>query len=532
MLPTRVIYIPSDGSIGPRLEDGNGRADDYVALSYRWGSAQRTKTLLSNISMYKRALPFDSLSKTIQDAIVMTRKLGYSYLWADCLCIIQDSPEDWKREASQMAAVYKNAALTLSGSVCHSADSGLFYPDPDDYQVQVHARSVEDSAGTPFSIAVRSCSSFDSDVTYGTLSNRGWCLQERLLSRRILHFGASQTHWECLEGAWSASCDRKLSRIDVGLRGNFQKNLLASIPRKGPVPLLLPGAPKTVERMVLSRAVGTEAEPDTPATSRPPEQQFSREPHGTWYRMVTDYSARSVTVPTDKLAALAGLALTFATKTGDVYLNGLWLHGLPEGLLWSPCGFGQGKHKQNSYSTLSPSRQAPTWSWASLDGPLAYPSEKYSYIDAVVHAYSMPGKSRTENCCDATYGDVLGLNSLQRLILKVKVKPLDDLRGFGELPQSLGGNKVSEDAFLIPHAFWDDPNYNQNDLNGVVALFIAQVGCEIDDCDHKDCDVRFSHCLLVKRNESEGETMFRRLGVAQCYSADFIDAPKYFITLV
>lgn len=533
ILPTRVIRIPSDNSVDPWLEDGNGRVDDYVALSYRWGSAQLSKTLLSNISEYKRAIPFDVLSETIQHGIIMTRKLGYNYLWADCLCIIQDSPEDWKREASQMAAVYENATLTLSGSVCGSADSGLFYPDPDDYRVRLHARSVEGTQVTSFSVAVRSCSSFDSDVKQGTLSNRGWCLQERLLSRRILHFGVSQTHWECLEGGWSASYGRKLSSIDIELRKTFQTNLQASIPRRGPASLLMPGAPLLIKKVLhWDIDIKPHAESDTPATQPPLRQLYGHEPHATWYRMLMDYSARSLTVPTDKLAALAGLASTFATHTRDVYLNGLWLNGLPEGLLWSSVGLGRGKYGQKSYSKLPPSRRAPTWSWASLDGPVVYPSGKYTYIDAVVHAYSMPGISRTESCCEGTYSDALGLNPFQRLVLKVKVKPLEELLGFkAEQRQFLCDNKDSRGAVYVPHAFWDDPDYDSNDLEGVMALFIAQVGCGNDDCDHEaDCGAGFAHCLLVKRNESE--STFQRLGVAQCSSGDFIGAGKFFITLV
>jgi len=110
------------------LEDGNGRRDQYVALTYRWGSAKLTKTLLANKADYESAIPLNEISKTIQDAIAMTRKLGYRYLWVDSLCIIQNSPEDWKEEASRMAATCENTTITLSASASESADSGLFYP--------------------------------------------------------------------------------------------------------------------------------------------------------------------------------------------------------------------------------------------------------------------------------------------------------------------------------------------------------------------------------------------------------------------
>lgn len=181
-LRTRIIHVPSDESADPWLEDSNGRAAGHVALSYRWGNAQLSKTLLSTLSEYNKGIPFDILSKTIQHGIIMTRKLGYKYLWADCLCIIPASPEDWKREASQMAAIYRNATLTLSASVCESADAGLFDPNPVKYQLRLHARSLEGIPVASFSNVVRSSPTFESDVRHGTLSNRAWFLQERPLS--------------------------------------------------------------------------------------------------------------------------------------------------------------------------------------------------------------------------------------------------------------------------------------------------------------------------------------------------------------
>lgn len=48
-----------------------------------------------------------------QDALI-TRKLGFSYLWIDSMCIIQDYPLDWQRQASMMALVYGNSICNLA----------------------------------------------------------------------------------------------------------------------------------------------------------------------------------------------------------------------------------------------------------------------------------------------------------------------------------------------------------------------------------------------------------------------------------
>jgi hypothetical protein len=434
-----------------------------------------------------------------------------------------------------MAAVYENAAITFSASVSESADSGIFYPEPDVYSVPLAVHSIEGGEVATFSIAMRSCSSFESDADHGTLSERGWCLQERLLSRRVLHFGASQTHWECLDGVWSASSGLKLAK-STRLRESFLGKLETSIPKTGPSSLLMPGGKLVIQRVKESDEIGEATRTKPPQPQPRLKQLYGHEPHGTWYLMLMDYSARSLTVSTDKLAALAGLASTFARKTGDVYLNGLWLHGLPEGLLWSSIGLGRGTYELKSKSKCPSSRRAPTWSWASLDGPAKYPSGKYTYVDAVVHSYSMPGKAGVGNCCGGTNAETLHFNPDQKLVLKVRLRSLEELRGFRpEERKALRENKDSRGAFLVPHACFDDPDRDLKSLEGVSALFIAQVGCGVADCDHfSDCGAGFAHCLLVekaKEPEAKGQHYFLRVGVAQCISGEFSGAQKYFITL-
>src|SRR6266542_1322775 len=46
-------------------------------------------------------------------------------------------------------------------------------------------------------------SDFRRGVDRVILNTRGWVLQERLLSRRILHFGAEMIYWECCHRAAS-----------------------------------------------------------------------------------------------------------------------------------------------------------------------------------------------------------------------------------------------------------------------------------------------------------------------------------------
>ena len=57
-----------------------------------------------------------SLPKTLQDAIWVTRKLGFRFLWVDALCIILDSTADKIAEIGRMGTICKNSSLTIAAA--------------------------------------------------------------------------------------------------------------------------------------------------------------------------------------------------------------------------------------------------------------------------------------------------------------------------------------------------------------------------------------------------------------------------------
>jgi hypothetical protein len=63
----------------------------YVALSYQWGMDQRLKLRTHNFKHLETPGYFDIAdcqpSRTIVDAMEVTKRLGYRYLWVDALCI-------------------------------------------------------------------------------------------------------------------------------------------------------------------------------------------------------------------------------------------------------------------------------------------------------------------------------------------------------------------------------------------------------------------------------------------------------------
>lgn len=93
----------------------------------------------------------------------------------------------------------------------------------------------------------------------------------------------------------------------------------------------------------------------------------------TWYKIVSDYCSRDATNPKDKFPAISGLAQLYAKKehlSGKDYLAGLWRRSLLENLCWfltyEPDNLPRPKNRGRKAD------RAPTWSWASIDGNVAF----------------------------------------------------------------------------------------------------------------------------------------------------------------
>ena len=133
---------------------------------------------------FQKRIPFDIIPKTIQEAIIVTRRLGIRYLWVDTLCIIQDSGEDWLMEAKNISNVYRNSVLTIAASAADSLDSegGLFRQ-----RKRSRTRPVQftpkiapfQTSKIVFAFGDRE-GSRDALRCESRLDTRGWVLQEQL----------------------------------------------------------------------------------------------------------------------------------------------------------------------------------------------------------------------------------------------------------------------------------------------------------------------------------------------------------------
>ncbi|KAF4631841.1 hypothetical protein G7Y89_g6293 [Cudoniella acicularis] len=320
-LPTRLIRIRSDrgSSLSITLyESAANESGAYIALSHCWGRHQIITTTISTIDERKTGIPFSALSKTFQDSIILTHKLGVEYIWIDSLCIIQDSGSDWEQEAARMGTVYQNALLTIAASAASDGQKGCFFPRSQvlspveityNAPIQDGNKGVYIQGRLPY---------LDEDLDEAPLNKRAWTLQEHLLSKRVLHCCANQLYWECQSTCFSES----------GLE----------------LPPVF-GLPKILNEQ-------------SPGIDIFKNYQSA---HWHWMRLLNVYSKRALTKDFDKLPALSGLAHEFAKQTGDQYLAGLWRQFLPLGLLWEV--------KDTAVARRVPGR-APSWSWASVEGTL------------------------------------------------------------------------------------------------------------------------------------------------------------------
>jgi hypothetical protein len=175
---------------------------EYVALSYCWGDAQEdTKTKGTNLKARLKEVDWSQLPQTIKDAVKVTRSLGLTYLWVDVLCIIQDDVQDCATELAKMSSVYHGATLTISAARAEHSSEGFLGDRVLSkayggalFRLPYHHGEGDNIVRGSVLLARGSIrDDFDEPI-----DERGWTMQEHILSRRLLRFGSKQTTWKCL----------------------------------------------------------------------------------------------------------------------------------------------------------------------------------------------------------------------------------------------------------------------------------------------------------------------------------------------
>ncbi|KAL6799957.1 heterokaryon incompatibility domain-containing protein [Trichoderma sp. SZMC 28012] len=330
VLPLRVLDVGQPGDPHPtvklRINDMDTRAK-YLALSYCWGkqldhAARPLQLQRDNLNQLIAGIELESLQQSIQDAILATRKLGFRYLWVDALCIIQDCAKDKEMEISRMASIYKNASVTIAASSSENAAHGFLtqkrQPYCPDYEVRIPM--ANNVTGTVY----LSTGPYEPDHP---LDKRGWTLQEFMLSSRMLIFSDYELLWQCKE----------MDLRSVSARGLEYLQLLESLPWT---------------------VFDNGAEPEPFYGSLEDDKLYL------WKTIVQQYTRRELTNADDKLNAVMGITSELETLWRDINIYGLWKEWFIDLLAWHKPDIGREEGRNL--------KRAPSWSWASLDGVVAY----------------------------------------------------------------------------------------------------------------------------------------------------------------
>ena len=266
--------------------------------------------------------------------------LGYQYIWIDSLCIIQDSPEDWRAESVKMGSIYKNSVLNISADAASDPFQGIFRSCDQDritkgaalrlpcqssrygisgnlYVNQLPRRQSYDGGGTE-------------DMLLGDniIQTRAWVFQESLLSPRRLRYAARQIAWSCRSADLVEEDPLEMPEVSSSWQADSALDIK--------FPFF--STPPSILKPHIDLQLG-------PGLDEHPIIHW-------WYNLVTNYSLRQLTYERDRIPAFAGLAREFSERTGYHYSSGIWKEDYRRGLLWM---------SQSGKSTTE--GNAPSWSW-------------------------------------------------------------------------------------------------------------------------------------------------------------------------
>lgn len=305
----------------------------YAALSYCWGQTRPACMLRTAIpDEVEKTIEWDTIPRTLQDAVVCARRLGIDFIWIDCLCIVQGDRDDWAREALHLPDIYRHSYVTLARLHGSSSDSGLFSTVDHPMQFEIGELRYQERVFAFFALDLDKHGAVDSQQEVNRsrypLLTRGWCFQERFLSPRTVLFDEYEVRWEC--------CTVSECQCGEVEDGGFY--------------------PISTLKNTLVGKVTAELSPKDFAES--------------WKALVTRYSATKLSRPADRLVALSGTAKFLAQREPEPragYLHRLWVSYLVSGLAWRQVGASSISKAQDSMCV------APSWSWASVLGPVEWP---------------------------------------------------------------------------------------------------------------------------------------------------------------
>lgn len=394
-VPTRLLDIRDDSSFRLCLTSHEQILDpEYTTLSYRWGkNGSDMKLTEQSLSDLCSGRPISSLPRTFQDAILVTKRLGIRWLWIDALCIFQDGQDDFHRECALMSEIYARSSCNIVATFGKDPHESLFQQRCFEKLEIGRATGVwRSKKGESLWIGLNALVPghyIGDELLCSEVYSRGWILQELLLAPRTLLFGRNQVHWKCAE---LEACET----WPTGVPSHLQASIDLGFPK-------------------IKFADG---------------QEFRD-----WSRIVERYSRLELTKEKDKLVALSGIAKSIQQHSEDQYLAGHWRTHFLRSLIWKVRqGFRLpwlttkkgGLDQAPEYGRRISDHIAPSWSWASIIGPISYRSsflpENYPDVDRTTDALCII-EAITAGPSEDGAVDVLGIVAGAQLTIRSSIVP-------------------------------------------------------------------------------------------------------------
>ncbi|KAL2137215.1 hypothetical protein VTI74DRAFT_6426 [Chaetomium olivicolor] len=498
-LPTRVIDVGS-AEQRPRLVISHARRANYVTLSHCWGSQRWVATTTQSLPQMIDGFDLAAIPKTYADAIAVTRKLGIQFLWIDSFCIIQDDRDDWTAESQKMGDIYEKAYLNIAAAGAKDGKTGFLEARRED-PIYVRVPAAGDQQAGYFYFTNQANSDFDAFVTRVKLNTRGWVLQERILSRRTIHFAADMWYWECgqhvtSEDGWQH--DPRGTASAGYHAASLRQTLDASVTAIG-----------KVFRYDEEHRTNVKGLPVVPTEVL-------------WAQILRAYSKCGLSFSSDKLPALQGLVNNFKRTVRQPYVFGHWVQAgepLPLSLMWFAATDGGLDFPADNL--------APSWSCLKGNGAVEFhdsrggtPCTRIDRVDGACPSMRVRGRLRTATLAHPNGEGAGAKPTFYSLSFKSETQYGTFTRSVGPARFDDAADVPKEVSLLLAYEVLKSQNWSNADKDQLALVLREVGGAESQD-------------VGVAEEGGGNVRIYKRIGIANINNHSFFDrAPVSSLVIV
>ncbi|KAF3006917.1 hypothetical protein E8E13_011222 [Curvularia kusanoi] len=320
-----------------------------------------------------------------------------------------------------MQDVYSFATFNIAATAAKDGNVGLFYQrhpretEPFNVDVAWILDDTIDKSGRKFrNLKCSADQVVFNAIDESPLNLRAWVIQERFLSRRIIHYSRKEVIWECHKSF--------VSELDPDELGS--SHFIASIGQRArELKLLIHTLPS--DSSCYNGTTDNEAASFLTDTYR--DSLVS-----SWRAFRFLYSSCALTYWGDRFVAFKGISQRLEALFRDELVAGLWRSRFIEELCWNV--YTQANLRKDS------SWVAPSWSWVSVSGQVSPNRPRQGLVDAARVVDATVRARESGELIEATL-------ALQCRLIAVTIKPVDESVLFDYDKTSLS-QQVGDDCLI------------------------------------------------------------------------------------